>query len=134
MGKSDARKHIPPHDHYACRYWVDHVIRSDITDHDGSEVYFFLQRNFLHWLEALSLIGKVSDSVQMMTHLQSLVVSSLWDYPPRSDTNINAFVRPVTFICTKCSMMQGDSFSITDQLLKRRLSKSIALLLSLRQR
>jgi hypothetical protein len=35
-------------------------------------VYTFLQQHFLHWLEALSLIGKICESNVLIGILQSL--------------------------------------------------------------
>ena len=40
---------------------------------DEDQVHTFLQHHFLHWLEALSLIGKIDESVAMVTALQALV-------------------------------------------------------------
>ncbi|KAJ5206563.1 hypothetical protein N7472_003011 [Penicillium cf. griseofulvum] len=58
---------------YACRYWVHHLQQSNVSVDDRSEVYRFLQVHFLHWLEALSLIGAISESVSLIITLQSLV-------------------------------------------------------------
>lgn len=70
-------QHIPAELQYACRYWVLHIQRSETCLHHGDQTHQFLQRHFLHWLEALSLIGKVSDSIRMVNDLESLVVSDL---------------------------------------------------------
>jgi hypothetical protein len=40
----------------------------------------FLQQHFLHWLEALSLMGKMSEGVLMITALQSVLTVS--DFVP----------------------------------------------------
>jgi hypothetical protein len=40
---------------------------------DDGEVYRFLATHFLHWIEALSLIGHVSESVAMIEDLLSLL-------------------------------------------------------------
>jgi hypothetical protein len=61
---------------YACRYWVQHLQQSKALLFDNGQVHIFLQEHMLHWLEALSLIGKISDSVKMITDIQSMVVSS----------------------------------------------------------
>ncbi|KAF8244588.1 hypothetical protein K440DRAFT_471685, partial [Wilcoxina mikolae CBS 423.85] len=54
---------------YACRYWVHHLQGSDVKLHDNDQVHTFLRKHFLHWLEALSLIGKISDGVLMVRSL-----------------------------------------------------------------
>jgi hypothetical protein len=58
---------------YACRYWVHHVQHSMIQIHDGDEVHLFLQRHFLHWLEALSLMDRITEVIRYVAILQSLV-------------------------------------------------------------
>jgi hypothetical protein len=58
---------------YACLYWVYHVERSKIRPCDGDPVHYFLCQYFLQWLEALSLIGRVSESIGIIKTLQSLV-------------------------------------------------------------
>ena len=69
--------HLPAHVRYACQYWVHHLEQSHGRIRDGDHTHLFLKCHFLHWLEGLSLIGKISDSVGMVTALQSMVVSDL---------------------------------------------------------
>ena len=59
-------QHLPYHVQYTCQYWVDHLQKSDLSLDDGGHVHEFLQTHFLHWLEALSLIGKMSEAVLMI--------------------------------------------------------------------
>jgi hypothetical protein len=73
---SRIEKYLPPELQYACRYWVQHLQQSETRLDDNSQVHIFLRKHLLHWLETLSLIGKISDSVQMITHLQPMVVSA----------------------------------------------------------
>ena len=61
---------------YACRFWVQHLQRSKVWADDYVEVYTFLQKHLLHWLEALSLIGKNSEGVLAITSLESIVIVS----------------------------------------------------------
>lgn len=63
---------LPNSVQYASRYWVRHLQRSN-RSFDTSPLYSFLQVHFLHWLEALSLIGKTSEAVLMITDLQSIL-------------------------------------------------------------
>ena len=58
---------------YACRYWVDHVQHSMVPIHDYDKVHVFLQKHFLHWLEALSLMNKITEGFGQGGVLQSLV-------------------------------------------------------------
>jgi hypothetical protein len=61
---------------YACRYWVHHLEQSKSCIHDQSRVHSFLQKHFLHWLEALSLMGKMSESIGLINTLQSIIAVS----------------------------------------------------------
>jgi hypothetical protein len=79
--KSKVEKCLPLDIQYACRYWVSHLQRGNVVLHDIGQVYTFLKAHFLHWLEALSLIGKMSEGVHMATEL-SKYLSAL----PVSDT------------------------------------------------
>jgi hypothetical protein len=53
---------------------------------DWDEVYEFLETHFLHWLEALSLMGKISESINLINTLQSLVAVNPLSY--NTPTNI----------------------------------------------
>ena len=43
---------------------------------DNGQVHTFLKKHFLHWLEALSLMGNVSDGVVMVRTLESMLTVS----------------------------------------------------------
>jgi hypothetical protein len=58
---------------YACQYWVQHLKRSEAQLQDNDKVDDFLRRNLLHWLEALSLIGKTSEGVHSIILLKSMI-------------------------------------------------------------
>ncbi|EGX50181.1 hypothetical protein AOL_s00076g256 [Orbilia oligospora ATCC 24927] len=68
-----ATKTIPPEMQYACQYYAQHLQFSEEYQCDGSPVDIFLRRHFLHWLEALSLIGKTSQAVHAIALLKSRV-------------------------------------------------------------
>ncbi|KFY86462.1 hypothetical protein V500_07608 [Pseudogymnoascus sp. VKM F-4518 (FW-2643)] len=63
---------LPAHVQYACRYWVYHLEESKCSIRDGDQVYVFLHDHLLHWLEAISLMGKISESIAILGILQSL--------------------------------------------------------------
>jgi hypothetical protein len=65
---------------YACRYWTYHLQRSECSIRDDDEVYDFLRTHFLHLLEALGLLGEISESISMITTLQSLLSVRLHRY------------------------------------------------------
>lgn len=64
---------LSPEVRYACRYWVHHLEQSEGRIRDGDLVHAFLQRYFLYWLEALSLMREASESIHMINSLQSHV-------------------------------------------------------------
>ncbi|KAH8753279.1 hypothetical protein F5883DRAFT_432523 [Diaporthe sp. PMI_573] len=63
---------LPPEAQYACLYWVDHLERGKVSvqDRDRDQVHAFLQTHFLHWLEALCLMGKMHDSISVVEVLR----------------------------------------------------------------
>ena len=64
---------LPRYIRYAYQYWVHHLEKSGGRIHDQDAVHEFLKQHFLHWLEVLSLIGKISESIGCMDTLQRLV-------------------------------------------------------------
>jgi archaellum biogenesis ATPase FlaH len=70
LPNSNDQKRLPEHVQYACRYWVRHFERSDGLQHET--VLNFLEEHLLHWLEALSLLGQVSEGVLMITALYNM--------------------------------------------------------------
>ena len=63
---------LSPDLQYACRYWITHLehSRQDIIDKDTT--LRFLQKHFLHWLEAMSLMRESSRSVHLLDSLRAL--------------------------------------------------------------
>ncbi|GKU08434.1 unnamed protein product [Fusarium langsethiae] len=66
-------EHIPPELQYACMYWVHHQTKADLEPNDMDDVYDFLETHLLHWLEVLSLVGRLAESVGLIEELQSIV-------------------------------------------------------------
>ena len=77
------RKHIPSELEYACTSWVRHLESSlqaanDIPGHDVlNTIRHFLEQKALYWLEALSLLGKMQESVLMLSTLLTIVQVSV---------------------------------------------------------
>ncbi|KAF2177552.1 vegetative incompatibility protein HET-E-1 [Zopfia rhizophila CBS 207.26] len=67
---------LSPELQYACRYWVHHLEQSQYHITDGDSMHLFLQKNFLHWLEAMSLIGETNKCIHLIEKLQGLTDSS----------------------------------------------------------
>ncbi|KAI9759453.1 MAG: hypothetical protein M1840_003355 [Geoglossum simile] len=66
---------------YSCVHWVDHLcdsvsgksIRQDDGLQDGGAVYVFLKKQYLYWLEALSLCKGMSEGAVSMAKLEALI-------------------------------------------------------------
>ncbi|CAG8105725.1 unnamed protein product [Penicillium salamii] len=64
---------------YACVYWVDHFHHGRFHDKklididEGGRVGDFLQKKYLHWLEALSILGSTSQGIIAMLKLEGLL-------------------------------------------------------------
>jgi hypothetical protein len=70
VAQSTVRVSLPEAVAYACRYWASHVVKSGKHIKDDGEVHQFLKNHLLHWMEALSWLGKVSDIDQALKALQ----------------------------------------------------------------
>jgi hypothetical protein len=57
---------------YACLYWVQSIQKGETRLQDDGEVHVFLQKHLLHWLEALSLLRKISDGILALISLDSI--------------------------------------------------------------
>ncbi|EAU30114.1 hypothetical protein ATEG_09923 [Aspergillus terreus NIH2624] len=66
-------KSLPSELQYSCRYWTHHLKNSHALSSDIEEVQLFLQKHFLHWMEAMSLLGLISDMTGMLDILLTMV-------------------------------------------------------------
>ncbi|KAF5658363.1 G-protein beta WD-40 repeat-containing protein [Fusarium heterosporum] len=65
---------IPPELQYACVYWVHHLQASGRPL--DNRVYSFLSKHFLHWLEAVSLLGQVPYGINAISIINELAKGS----------------------------------------------------------
>ncbi|KAI0543543.1 vegetative incompatibility protein HET-E-1 [Xylaria curta] len=118
---------LPPEVQYACLYWVHHLELSDEFIQDEDQTHAFLQTHFLHWLEALCLIGKIHDSIGMVQALRELCQPGT-----RTDTflqDADRFIRnftpiiavhPLQLYCSAISF--APQKSVTRQLFQKEMS------------
>ena len=64
---------LPKEVQYACLYWVQHIQKSETQLQDNEQVHVFLKEYLLHWLEALSLMGKTPEGVLAISSLESYI-------------------------------------------------------------
>jgi hypothetical protein len=77
MVKSDEiERYLSTELQYACRFWVEHLLRSKLQLYDDDQIHFFLQQHLLHWFEALSLMRKLSEGIAAIVSLDSAVMVS----------------------------------------------------------
>ncbi|KAK2938621.1 G-protein beta WD-40 repeat [Fusarium oxysporum f. sp. vasinfectum] len=69
VGARQLEEHMPLQLQYACMYWVHHQMKGDSKLNDDNEVYDFLTTHFLHWLEAMSLLGRVKECLDSLRSL-----------------------------------------------------------------
>jgi hypothetical protein len=68
---------------YTCVYWIEHLCEIERTLHDqvglcdNGTIHLFLKKQFLHWLEALSLMRSMSSGVIRMRKMEDLLTVSI---------------------------------------------------------
>jgi hypothetical protein len=67
------KSYLSPELQYACRYWVDHLEQSQRLISNEATTATFLQKHFLHWLEAMSLLGDTNKCVPLLETFSTLV-------------------------------------------------------------
>lgn len=67
------RQYLPPQLQYSCRYWIYHLEQSQTSFSEMEDVRLFLRKHFLHWVEAMSLLGLVSEVVGMLDALCTVI-------------------------------------------------------------
>ncbi|KAL4861676.1 hypothetical protein BDV12DRAFT_61493 [Aspergillus spectabilis] len=66
-------QHIPSELQYSCRYWVYHLVECVNLSDVIYQALSFLQKHFLHWMEAMCLLGLASEIIAMLNRLQSAI-------------------------------------------------------------
>lgn len=62
--------YIPLELQYACRYWTHHLVQCAEPARMEHDTLSFLRKHFLHWVEAMGLLGFTSEILGMLTRLQ----------------------------------------------------------------
>jgi hypothetical protein len=70
---------LPSHLRYACQYWAQHIQHSGVTLDLEDRISTFMRQHLLHWLEALSLLGKTHVSIDTFVLLETISVSKRTD-------------------------------------------------------
>jgi hypothetical protein len=57
---------------YSCRYWAHHLMRSQDLTAQLKFAQYFLEKKFLYWVEAMSILGLLSEVTEILRKLQSI--------------------------------------------------------------
>lgn len=103
---------LPKHVQYACLYWVAHLEcarrtsneNAQIGFHKGSQVHEFIQKHFINWLEAMSLLGNMTQAVHMMTKLAAMTQVCITFF---FSSSIHYKLALVLFKCIRPSFLIG---------------------------
>lgn len=68
---------LPPVLQYACRYWVYHLTQSSAPARKLNQVHLFLNKHYLHWLESMSILGLISETINAVDALLQLTKVSI---------------------------------------------------------
>ncbi|CAI7635358.1 unnamed protein product [Penicillium manginii] len=75
--------HLPTELQYSCRYWAHHLLQTTDPITEMNNAFSFLQRHFLHWMEAMSVLGLASEVVGTLNSLLSAMnlprIKENWD-------------------------------------------------------
>lgn len=66
-------QYLPPELQYSCHYWIHHLKQSQASSSKIEDMRLFLQKHFLHWVEAMSLLGLVLEVVGMLDTLHTVI-------------------------------------------------------------
>ncbi|KAL4867481.1 hypothetical protein BDV12DRAFT_186654 [Aspergillus spectabilis] len=55
------RQYLPLELQYSCHYWTHHLEQGQPLSSEIEDIRLFLQKHFLHWMEAMSLLGLISE-------------------------------------------------------------------------
>jgi hypothetical protein len=55
---------------YACKFWIEHIcLVSNVTDDIVEQVYDFLVKHLLHWMEAMAILNSHDDTIRVIHNL-----------------------------------------------------------------
>jgi hypothetical protein len=72
VNSSHVQQCLPPEAQYACLYWARHLTSSGQRLLDDGDMHQYLREHVLHWMEAMSWMGKTSEAIEAMILLESI--------------------------------------------------------------
>jgi hypothetical protein len=71
-------QHLSPELQYSCRYWAQHLVRSEDPVTDLYNALPFLEKHFLHWVEAMSLLDAIFEVMGIIGMLYPVIQVSYY--------------------------------------------------------
>jgi hypothetical protein len=71
-------QYLPSELQYSCHYWPWHLVQSQDPVTQMDNTFLFLQEHFLHWVEAMSILGLISEVVGLIDILLSVIQVSFY--------------------------------------------------------
>jgi hypothetical protein len=71
---SRGNEHIPPHLSYSCGWWASHLAETEFDDEIFEDLQYFMQKQFLFWLEVLSINKQVNKGAQALSLLVNWIM------------------------------------------------------------
>ncbi|KAL4941177.1 WD40-repeat-containing domain protein [Aspergillus oleicola] len=75
IDRKTIQEYLTPELQYSCRYWSSHYLRCRNSPEGFFELFEFLKEHLLHWIEAMSILGASSITVETIANLQSFQVN-----------------------------------------------------------
>lgn len=66
---SREQEHIPPHLSYSCFWWANHLAETGFDREIFGDLQYFMEKQFLFWLEVLSITKRVNMGTQVLSLL-----------------------------------------------------------------
>ncbi|GMG08914.1 unnamed protein product [Aspergillus oryzae] len=109
------KRHLSAELEYSCQYWVYHLQQSKGRISE-TKILSFLKQHFLHWLEALSLLGIISEARSVNAELSDFL------YDAKRFTLKNIYITGIAPLQLYCS---GLAFSPMQSTIRKMFSDSI---------
>lgn len=95
LSRSFQVQNIPDVTAYPCIHWIDHLCQVQCSEGSLSqEIDGFLRKHFLHWVEAMSAIGRPRQTIALLDKLRDWV-----DANCIHDDSLRSFVRDADRFC-----------------------------------
>ncbi|KAI6159279.1 hypothetical protein EDD17DRAFT_1762561 [Pisolithus thermaeus] len=95
LSRSFEAQNLPDVTAYPCIHWIDHLCQVQSSEPSLSqEIDGFLHKHFLHWVEAMSAIGRPRQTITLVDKLRDWV-----DANCSHDDSLRSFVRDAERFC-----------------------------------